>query len=79
MIFLSKTCWNILSHSIRGFVKLKKSKNARKPRNWVGEMCVFSGLFVLYMFQKKKLDMGSGKSEFFADFFIFFQLDKTPK
>ena len=42
-------------------------------------MCVFSGLFVLHMFQKKKLDMGSGKSEFFADFLIFFQLDKTPK
>ena len=64
---MEKICLDVW---VRGFVKLKKSKNPRKTRKWVGGsspnsllfssfgnvgfLCVFVGFLLLYMFPKKK-------------------------
>ena len=69
---------------LKGFVKVKKSKNPRKTRQWVGHPCPNSDFFfveilcffcvfgVFFIFPNV-----SKKLEFFSDFWIF-QLDKTP-
>ena len=77
--------------SFRGFVKLKKSKNPRKTRKWVGGSSPNSDYFlffwnfvflcVFFVRLSKKLDrvvgwLWSGQSDFFSDFWIFFNLTR---
>ena len=74
----------------KGFVKLKKAKNPRKTRKWVGgqsptrirfvfpEILFFCVFFVFLAYIIKKMDSGvwvvSGQYEFFLVFGLFFNL-----
>ena len=96
IIVVSRKCIPLQTDSLirfRGFVKLKKSKNPRKTRKWVGgsspnsdlsffgKFCVVLCCFLLYIFLKK-IDRGVGgwglANPSFSRIFLFFKIWQDP-
>ena len=71
--------FTMLRYELRGFVKLKKSKNLRKTRKWwVGEAPTRIGMFFLCVFVLFFIVVHVSKTiRIFLGFSNFF-IDKTP-